>query len=116
MKHSQFTATTGRKQMGNQIGVYYGHRKNEALFYKDSTITKSEIRVYCLLKCLMNNKNEINCTQADLANELHMNTTDVNRAITSLIKRGMLNKIINLNDHFTYRISTDYARKELNQS
>lgn len=90
---------------------YMGKKTKESDFYRDKTVTKGEHRVFGLMKNCMDFSNNINLTQSDLAHELDMHIADVNKAINSLVRRGILEKVIHQGRWYTYKMNPDFAQK-----
>lgn len=90
---------------------YMGYQNIEFWLYKDRTLTKGELIVYGFFKAVLDYKNEISYNQTALAKELDMHTPDVNKAINSLIKRGIIEKVMHSGNYFTYRMRDEYAKK-----
>lgn len=92
-------------------GFYMGGQTKERAFYRDPEITKGELRVYGLLKCDLDYSNSINLTQTEMAHELNMDIAQVNKAVNSLIRKGILEKVIHQGRWFTYKMNPEFARK-----
>lgn len=102
---------TLEKSHAKTEAFYMGYQNKELWLAKDKTVTKGEYRVFTLFKAVMDYKNEIDYTQTDISKELDMNITDVNLSVNSLVRRGVIEKVIHKGRYFTYRMNDEYAKK-----
>ena len=85
------------------------------MFINDKEITGGVFRIYFYMVRIIDSKNYINCTQAQIAKDLGLQRTNVSLAVRTLLRKGVITKV-DYDGKTKYHLNTRYGWKNRDES